>query len=76
MLDVAGNLIYYIEDGTFDSTPKLTTVHLDRNVLKDISAIYAPYLMSIFLDGNLHLHQKKSQVSSPNEYGFITFDLI
>ena len=64
MLDVAGNLIYSIENGTFASMPRLTTLHLEKNVLSDISPIYAPFLISVLLDGNIHLHQSKFHVST------------
>ena len=62
-IDVASNLIRLIENGTFANTPNLRTVHLEYNILTDTSAITAPQLRSVFLDGNVHLHRGISKVS-------------
>ena len=62
-IDVASNLIRFIENGTFAHTPNLRTVHLEYNILTDTSAITAPQLSSVFLEGNVHLHRGISKVS-------------
>ena len=62
-LNLADNLIHYIEDGTFASLSKLKTIDMHNNDLRDISAIYAPYLWILFLEGNMNLHRTKSHVS-------------
>ena len=62
-LNIEGNLISTIEDSTFDNTPRLAVIHLEENLLRDVSPIHASNLIAVFLNGNVPLFHKKHQVS-------------